>query len=63
MISAGSRKRCSTSNTPTPEHFLPLLYILGLQGDQDSIAFPLDDIQNSSIGMLTLVVGADSKSH
>jgi 4,5-DOPA dioxygenase extradiol len=48
-------------SVPTSEHFLPLLYILGLQGDQDSIAFPLDGIQNSSIGMLTLVVGADSK--
>lgn len=50
-------------SVPTPEHFLPLLYILGLQGDQDSIAFPLDGIQNSSIGMLALVVSADSKPH
>lgn len=42
---------------PTPEHYLPLLYILGLQGEGESLAFAVDGIQNASISMLTVVVG------
>jgi 4,5-DOPA dioxygenase extradiol len=42
---------------PTPEHYLPLLYILALQGDEPA-SFPVDGIQNASISMLSVVVGA-----
>ena len=42
---------------PTPEHYLPLLYIIGLQDEREAIAFPVDGIQNASISMLTAVVG------
>ena len=43
---------------PTPEHYLPLLYILGLQGEHEPLAFAVDGIQNASISMLAVVVGA-----
>jgi 4,5-DOPA dioxygenase extradiol len=46
---------------PTPEHYLPLLYIIGLQGEDEPIAFPVDGIQNASISMLAAVVGGDAK--
>jgi len=42
---------------PTPEHYLPLLYIIGLQDEREPMAFAIDGIQNASIGMLTVVVG------
>jgi 4,5-DOPA dioxygenase extradiol len=42
---------------PTPEHYLPLLYIIGLQDGREPMAFAVDGIQNASIGMLTVVVG------
>ena len=42
---------------PTPEHYLPLLYIIGLQGDDEPLTFAVDGIQNASIGMLSVVVG------
>ena len=44
-------------SVPTPEHYLPLLYIIGLQDEREAIAFPVDGIQNASISMLTAVVG------
>ena len=44
-------------SVPTPEHYLPLLYIIGLQDERESIAFAVDGIQNASISMLTVVVG------
>ena len=46
---------------PTPEHYLPLLYVIGLQGEHEPIALPVDGIQNASISMLTAVVGGAAK--
>lgn len=42
---------------PTAEHYLPLLYIMGLQGEKESIRVVVDGIQNASISMLSVVVG------
>ena len=42
---------------PTPEHYLPLLYILGLRDEHEPIAVAVDGIQNASISMLSIVVG------
>ena len=42
---------------PTPEHYLPLLYILGLQDAREPATFAADGIQNASIGMLSVMVG------
>ena len=42
---------------PTPEHYLPLLYIAALQGADEKMSFAVDGIELGSIGMLTAVVG------
>ena len=42
---------------PTPEHYLPLLYVIAQQGKHESITFACDGIQNASISMLTAVIG------
>lgn len=39
---------------PTPEHYLPLLYILGAQRADDKITFPVDAIDMGSISMLSV---------
>jgi 4,5-DOPA dioxygenase extradiol len=44
---------------PTPEHYLPLLYILGAQGDNEGASVLVDGIQNASISMLSIVIGGD----
>lgn len=41
---------------PTPEHYLPLLYIIAQQGEREPIALVSDGIQNASISMLTVMV-------
>ena len=43
---------------PTPEHYLPLLYIIGLQGEEEPAAVAVDGVQNASISMLSVVIGA-----
>ena len=47
---------------PTPEHYLPLLYVLGTQRPDDSISFPLEGIDLGSIGMLSVSIGKDYSS-
>lgn len=42
---------------PTPEHYLPLLYVLAQQQPDETVSVPLDGIELGSISMLTAVVG------
>jgi len=42
---------------PTPEHYLPLLYVLALQRPGETASFPVDGIELGSIGMLCVQVG------
>jgi 4,5-DOPA dioxygenase extradiol len=39
---------------PTPEHYLPLLYIMGAQREGDQVQFPCEGIELGSISMLTV---------
>jgi 4,5-DOPA dioxygenase extradiol len=42
---------------PTPDHFLPLLYVLGCHEKGDSIGFPVEGIDGGSISMLSVQIG------
>ncbi len=44
-------------SVPTPEHYLPLLYVLGASDAGDTADFPVDGIDMGSIGMLTCTLG------
>ena len=41
---------------PTPEHYLPLLYVLGAQAPGDSVSFPVDGVDGASISMLAMKI-------
>ena len=41
----------------TPEHYLPLLYVIAQQQQDEAILFPVDGIELGSIGMLTTLIG------
>jgi len=43
---------------PTPEHYLPLLYVLGASQSDEQITIPVDGIESSSISMLAIEVGS-----
>lgn len=45
-------------SVPTPEHYLPLLYIAGARQDDEAISIAVDGIAIGAISMLTAVVGA-----
>ena len=42
---------------PTPEHYLPLLYILGAKDAQDPISFQVEGVDGGSLSMLAVQVG------
>lgn len=42
---------------PTPEHYLPLLYVLGAQRPGDAVSFPVEGVDGGSISMLAVQVG------
>jgi 4,5-DOPA dioxygenase extradiol len=44
-------------SAPTPDHYLPLLYILGLQQADDAVSFPIEGVDGGSISMLTVQIG------
>jgi 4,5-DOPA dioxygenase extradiol len=42
---------------PTPDHYLPLLYVLGTKQQDELITFPVEGVDGGSISMLTVRVG------
>ena len=44
-------------SVPTPEHYLPLLYIAALQAESESMSFAVDGYEAGSLGMLSVVAG------
>lgn len=42
---------------PTPEHYLPLLYVLGSRQPDEAVSIPVDGIEMSAISMLSVQVG------
>ncbi len=42
---------------PTPDHYLPMLYVLGSRQQGEVITFPIEGVDGGSISMLTVQVG------
>ncbi len=42
---------------PTPEHYLPLLYVLAMRTPGEPVAFPVEGVDGGSISMLSVRVG------
>jgi 4,5-DOPA dioxygenase extradiol len=43
---------------PTPDDYLPLLYVLGTRAGSDTVTFPVEGIDGGSVSMLAVQVGA-----
>ena len=42
---------------PTPEHYLPLLYVLGTQDESDAVGFFADKVTLGSMSMRSVRLG------
>jgi 4,5-DOPA dioxygenase extradiol len=42
---------------PTPDHYLPLLYVIGARTSKDRVTFPVEGVDGGSISMLSVQIG------
>lgn len=57
LIEYESLGRDALLSVPTPEHYLPLLYILALRREDEQVSFPVEGFDGGSISMLTVKIG------
>ena len=44
-------------SVPTPDHYLPLLYVLGTKREGDEVTFPAEGFDGGSISMTSIRIG------
>lgn len=42
---------------PTPDHYLPLLYVIAVRGEGERVSFPVEGVDGGSVSMLTVQIG------
>lgn len=57
LIDYESLGRDALLSIPTPDHYLPLLYLLGLRRPGEPVRFPVDGVDGGSVSMLTVQFG------
>jgi 4,5-DOPA dioxygenase extradiol len=57
LIAYESLGRDATLSAPTPDHYLPLLYILGARERGEPVTFPVEGVDGGSVSMLSVQVG------
>ncbi|MDT7542752.1 MAG: dioxygenase extradiol [Acidobacteriota bacterium] len=57
LINYESLGRDATLSAPTPDHYLPLLYIMGARREGERVSFPVEGFDGGSISMLTVRFG------
>jgi len=57
LVDYESLGRDAALSIPTPEHYLPLLYVLGLRREGEGVSFPVEGIDGGSVSMLTVRIG------
>jgi 4,5-DOPA dioxygenase extradiol len=57
LVDYAALGRDAELSIPTPEHYLPLLYVLGASAKGDLVAFPAEGMDGGSISMLSIQFG------
>jgi 4,5-DOPA dioxygenase extradiol len=47
----------ATLSAPSPDHYLPLLYVIALRTPGEGVSFPVEGFDGGSVSMLTIRVG------
>ena len=57
LINYESLGKDARLSAPTPDHYLPLLYVLALQRADDKVSFPVEGFDGGSVSMLSVRIG------
>lgn len=57
LVEYESLGRDALLSVPTPEHYLPLIYVLALRRADENVTFPVEGFDGGSISMLTVQIG------
>jgi 4,5-DOPA dioxygenase extradiol len=49
--------RDAVLSVPTPDHYLPLLYVISQQRGGEQVSFPVEGVDGGSVSMLTIQIG------
>jgi 4,5-DOPA dioxygenase extradiol len=57
LVNYESMGKDALLSAPTPDHYLPLLYVLAQQREGDNVSFPVEGFDGGSISMTTVRIG------
>jgi len=57
LVNYEAMGRDAMLSAPTPDHYLPLLYVLALRRETETVSFPVEGFDGGSISMLTVQIG------
>jgi 4,5-DOPA dioxygenase extradiol len=57
LIAYETLGRDARLSIPTPDHYLPLLYVIALRREGEQVRFPVEGIDGGSISMLSVQIG------
>lgn len=57
LVDYESLGRDALLSAPTPDHYLPLLYVMGCRQDGDEVSFPVEGFDGGSVSMLSVRMG------
>jgi 4,5-DOPA dioxygenase extradiol len=57
LIAYETLGRDAMLSVPTPEHYLPLVYVIALRREGEQISFPVSGVDGGSVSMLTVQIG------
>jgi 4,5-DOPA dioxygenase extradiol len=57
LIAYETLGRDAMLSAPTPDHYLPLLYVIALRREGEQVSFPVEGFDGGSVSMLTVKIG------
>lgn len=57
LIAYETLGRDAALSVPTPDHYLPLLYVAALRRENDPVCFPVEGVDGGSVSMLSVRIG------